>query len=561
MRARLGILLAALALLASASRPAGAVVLEGTRMTTRDLEKLFPPGPTLDSAKVRDGMGRLVARLEDRGHLDARATAAKAGSDWRITVVEGPRYRLSALTLETSAREDSVAFAGALGLAPGGWASPTAVSDAVARAVDAAVARGWPYARLAVAGFDWDSAGARVRLSGTLGPRVTIESVRLEGLAVTKPALVRKAMGPLEGRPFDPVAALAARDRAAQLGLFNQVVYEGLQGRGDWSKADLVYRFLEPRYYRVEGVVGLQSDRQVVGLARVDLDNLAGTGRAASLAWESRGSGRQDFAARYAEPYLFGTSLKLELAISQELEDTLWTHTVWGAQGVFPLGARGRGELGLDQERVVQPVGDVSQATLQTTRSAFQTDRRDDPLLARRGWFMRLEGAESFKTEHLRDGTRRKSNVGGANVAFEVLRPLGGRPRAPGLALEVRWAGRFSSTRVLDPWERLPLGGAASLRGFDERQFLVDRYVLSRLEWRLPVGLAGQRVALFWDHANTSTRETLLGEDRLARGSHDGVGFGLRLATRSGLASLDYGLEPSRPPTEGKIHLRLISTF
>jgi outer membrane protein assembly factor BamA len=512
---------------------------------------------------MREGMGRLITQLQDHGHLDAHATAARlpGGGDWRILVVEGPRYRLTELALETSTREDSAAFAGALGLAAGGWASPTALGDAIARAVDGAVAGGHPYARLAISAFDWDSAGARVRLSGALGPRVTIQSVRLEGLGVTRPELVKRAMGPLEGRPFDPIAALVARDRAAQLGLFQQVTYEGLEGRGDWSQADLVYKFVEPKYYHAEGVVGLQSDHEVVGLARVDLDNLAGTGRAASLSWESRGAGRQDFAARYAEPYLFGSPLRLELAISQELEDTLWTHTIYGLQGVFPLGARGKGELGLDQERVVQPVADVAQASLQTTRSAFQTDRRDDPLFARRGWFMRLEGAESFKTEHLRDGTLRKSNVGSANVAFELLRPLGVRPRAPGLSLEVRWAGRFSSARVLDPWERLPLGGAASLRGFDERQFLVDRYVLSRLEWRLPVGLAGQRVALFWDHATTATRETVLGEERLARGSHDGVGFGLRLATRSGLAGLDYGLEPSRPPTEGKIHLRLVSSF
>lgn len=556
------LLLAALAL-STHNLPSTALGLEGTRVPLREVEKLFPTGRTLDSAQVRLGLGRLVARLQNGGWLDARATATTMAGrrDWRITVREGPRYRLASLSLETSSREDSLVFGAALGLAPGGWASVSAVGDAVARAVDGAVARGWPYARLAVAAFDWDSAGARVRLSGALGPRVTVESVRLEGLSVTRPALVRRVMGPLAGRPFDPVAAEAARDRVAQLGLFNRVTYEGLEGRGDWTKADLVYQFEEPRYYSVEGVVGLQGDREVVGLARIQLDNLAGTGRAALLAWESRGKGRQDFAARYAEPFLFGTPLRLELAISQQLEDTLWTHTVWGAQGVFPLGARGRGELGVDQERVVQPAGVVSQASLQTTRSAFQTDRRDDPRIGRRGLFARIEGAESFKTEHLRAGGRRKSNVGTVSGVFELLRPLRPGPRGAVLSLELRAAGRFSSVRALDTWERLPLGGASSLRGFDERQFLVDRYALTRLEWRLPVGSGGQRVALFWDHAYTVTREGLAGEDRLARDSHDGVGFGLRLATRGGLAGLDYGLEPSRPPTEGKIHLRLVSSF
>ena len=123
-------------------------------------------------------------------------------------------------------------------------------------------------------------------------------------------------------------------------------------------------------------------------------------------------------------------------------------------------------------------------------------------------------------------------------------------------------AGRFSSRRVLEPWERLPLGGVATLRGFDEARFRVDRYALSRLEWRWWVGTRGQRVSLFWDHALTATGSARPeGGTRLATEHHDGVGFGLRLETRGGLAGIEYGLEPSRPLTEGRVHLRLVSSF
>ena len=41
----------------------------------------------------------------------------------------------------------------------------------------------------------------------------------------------------------------------------------------------------------------------------------------------------------------------------------------------------------------------------------------------------------------------------------------------------------------------------------------------------------------------------------------DGIGFGLRLDAAGGTVGVDYGLEPGRPPLEGKIHLRLVSTF
>ena len=90
----------------------------------------------------------------------------------------------------------------------------------------------------------------------------------------------------------------------------------------------------------------------------------------------------------------------------------------------------------------------------------------------------------------------------------------------------------------------------------------MDRYVLSRLEWRWFVGPAGQRVFLFWDHAVMGTRLALPGGgDRFAVLSRDGVGCGLRLEAAGGLVGVDYGLEPGRPPLEGKIHLQLVSTF
>ena len=104
-------------------------------------------------------------------------------------------------------------------------------------------------------------------------------------------------------------------------------------------------------------------------------------------------------------------------------------------------------------------------------------------------------------------------------------------------------------------------GGAKSLRGFDEEAFRVDRYVLSSLEWRWFLGPRGQRAFLFWDHASMATRLVVPeGGDRLEVLHRDGLGFGLRLEAAGGLVGVDYGLEPGRPPLEGKIHLQLVST-
>ena len=129
------------------------------------------------------------------------------------------------------------------------------------------------------------------------------------------------------------------------------------------------------------------------------------------------------------------------------------------------------------------------------------------------------------------------------------------------IAIEAGAAGRFGSQRILPDYERYMIGGAATLRGHDEEQYHVDRFTLSRLEWRWFTGRA-QRVFLFWDHAWMGTRVLVEGGgDRFDTLHRDGVGFGVRLETAGGVVGIDYGLEPGRPPLEGKIHLRLVSAF
>jgi hemolysin activation/secretion protein len=181
----------------------------------------------------------------------------------------------------------------------------------------------------------------------------------------------------------------------------------------------------------------------------------------------------------------------------------------------------------------------------------------DDAAAPRRGYRLRASAAQVFKRERLRPEGSRTTRANTVEAWIEGLRPL---RRTTGLSLELSGAGRFSSDPVLGVYERWPLGGAATLRGFDEDQFRVDRYALSRFEWR--AGAARQQAYLFWDHAWTWTRTARLESGDVEETLHlDGIGVGLRLETRAGRIGLAYGLEFGRPALEGKVHAQLISTF
>ncbi len=559
----LGIALALGLALGAPARGGPRIEYRGGSLPLRQVESLArgalrAPG---DSVALAQALGGIVERLQEMGHLDARASGRwEGGREPRLALetIDGPRYRLGPIVIVAGSSADSARFASSLGLGTGDRAGPRAVGASIERALRDVVDHGFPYAELGVSGWQPDSGVVSLRLTGALGPQVIVTRARVEGLRVTRGSLAEKAVGRLAGLPYHHASALAARDRLAQLGLFRSVSFEGLEGEGDWGKAQLVYRVEEPRYNRFEGAFGVQGDAGAVRLPRLDLGNLLGTGRALSLGWQSRGRGLTDFAARYVEPLVLGAPLRMEVALDQEVRDTLYVRARWGGRLQFLRSGAEKLGAGYEQERVVQSQGPVEEASLQNTLFAVERTTLEPALAPRRGSRVTLRATQIFKRERLRPVGTRSSSASAVEARAEWTRALS---TAGAIALEAGAAGRFGSQRILPLYERYALGGTTTLRGHDEEAYRVDRFALSRLECRWFLGRA-QRVFLFWDHAWMGTRVAVEGgSDRLDVLMRDGVGFGMRLESAGGVVGIDYGLEPGRPPLEGKIHLRLVSTF
>jgi len=561
--------------LAPAARAAASAKLDlrGWPLAMRDAEGWFAPALRApgDSLALATALGRAELRLQSGGWLDARLSAQWSADSTRLSLIAEPggRYRWGALALAVPPG-DSARLASFIRWPRGEPADPTQLTTIIERALTAAESQGHAWAQLAVTGWDPDSGRVDVRLSGVLGPTVTINAVRIDGLKVTRRDVAERALGRLGGQPYDPAVARGAAARLAQLGVFSRAEFTGLEGGAQWQNGTLAYKVEEPRYNRFEGAAGVQSDGNLVGLANLELGNLLGTARATALGWQSRGPGRSDFRARYTEPFVLGLPFRFEATLHQELQDSTFTRTRWGARLGYALGTGDRIDVGLEEEHVVQPRGAVSNADLQNTVFAYERDGRDDFVSPRRGTRVRTTGTGVFKRETLRptrpgEGAEtQRSNAGIADVRAETHR----RVRAStGLALDLWGSGRFSSQRVFADYERTPVGGAATLRGHDEEEFRVDRVALSRLEYRWFPSATGERVSLFWDHALMFTREAITDAagntigDRGVTESADGIGVGLRLRAAGGLVDVDYGVAPGRGFLDGRIHLRLVSVF
>jgi outer membrane protein assembly factor BamA len=559
----LGMLFGLLAAAVGEAHAAARLDIAGWPGPSREAELLFAPALRApgDSATVAASLAAACASLQSGGWLEARVRAGWATdrSALAVRIEPGARARWGRVTFEVPP-EDSAALAAVVAWRAGAPADPVALAAAVTRAVESASASGYAWAQLGVSGWSADSGRVDVRLSGARGPLVTIGELRFEGLHSTRADVVTRALGRLEGTTYDPAAVRSAAQRLEQLGVFRKVEYLGLAGTRDWRRCVLRWRFEEPRYNTFEGAVGVQGGGTAVGLAKLDLGNVLGTARAVSLSWRSRGRGLTDFGARYAEPLVLGTPLRLELALQQVVQDTVYTRFRWGARARTAIGFRETVEGGFEKEQVVQTVGEVRSADLTSVTFAIERDGRDEPRSPRQGTWTRLSATQTGKREVLRSpAAARDARTSAAELQAEWHRRVHG---AQGIAFELRAAGRFGSRGVLADWERWPLGGAATLRGHDEEAFRADRFALLRAEWRFFVGPRGERLQLFWDHAEMQSRRALpAGGVRSERDAADGAGFGMRLPAAGGLVDFDYGLEPGRAFLDGKIHLRLVTAF
>ena len=553
--------------LASFAQAAPRLDLRGWPLASRESDAVFAtalrqPG---DSTALAGVLADAVQRLQAAGWHEATVAAHWTSPAERLVVEvwSGPRFRWGGLTFDVP-REDSLLVLRDLAWPKGEPAEPAALARTVEGVLTRAVASGHAWAQLAVTDWRADSSRIAVRLSGALGPRVMIDSVRIEGLRTTRPDVAARALGRLAGVPYNPEAARASVARLAQLGVFSRVGEATLAPGPRWDRATLVIPVTEPRYNRFEGALGVQAGNGVVGLAALDLGNLLGTARMASLAWQSRGAGRTDFSVRYVEPFVAGLPYRAEVALAQQLQDSTYTRSHVSLRLSHALGTGDRIEAGYEEERVVQTRGAAVNAALQNTVFAWERDGRDDALGPRHGTRLRVSGSGVFKRETLRapaagEATVLRSRAGLAECVLESHHALS--PRT-GLALELSARGRFAGPVVLEPWERTPVGGARTLRGHDEEEFRADRVLLSRLELRAFPGSVGEHVALFWDHAEMGTREaTTQGGTRSVHRRADGLGLGLRLVAAGGRVDVDYGVAPGRGALDGRIHLRLVSTF
>jgi outer membrane protein assembly factor BamA len=521
---------AALPVRAAGSAPAPAPApAAGTRST-----------PVPSAAAPTDSLALLMAE----GHL---AAAREDGG----RLAPGPLYRIG--KVEVAGGPFS---ADGLGIAEYAGAPATARSLAALgeRARAWLVDHGRPFAAVAV---DFSArtgpAIADVKLDIRAGEGYAHGGFRAYGSRTSPETLDRLSLLRF-GEDFSETRLRLAVARLSRTGYYDAVLPTGLYRD---SLRNLIYPGLalsDLKGNRLSGILGYDSEKKggdgLNGYLDIHLINLRGTARDLDFAFENRpsgeGAGRKDAKLAYVEPWVLGSPLGARLDLAAAIEDSVYQE-LGGELTLFQdLDFRSRLSVSLGRQYNRDYLADT-RSDAQIAGIGFQYDARDRVPSTLRGarWSARVNAVRRAAGDSSRFLAQSLDEIGlWANAGRWVFHGL------------LVGAADWPLERRPDRGDLFELGGANTLRGFREREFLTDAYAYANLEIQFLLA-PGSRAAVF---AVPGLIDRIgLGEIWWRRVL--GYGAGLESGTKDWTFGISYALNPDRAVGDGFVHLRVTNNF
>jgi outer membrane protein assembly factor BamA len=535
------------------------------------------PGRPLVDAALDEDARSLVARLEERGHFEARVEVDVADGGGYLPVVflarPGPRAVVAGVEIRGPALPKSGEDRAPEELAPQPG-QPYRLRD-VARGRDTLLAA-WRRAGFLDARvrpeveLDEAREAARVTLVVEPGARTIVEHVVLAGLGRTRAVAVEREMVLRSGEPFSFERVLESQRRLSGLGIFERVQIAELDP-GRERRRDVVVSVQEAPRTSWSWGVGYSEQDRLRGSVELTRRNLGGLGRTASVF--ARGSFRGSrFLLNLREPWLFGRKLdSFFTAFWEEENRTSFDYSRKG--GIVQTGRALDSRTSLILRYLYQdtnvfnvevPIDEIDRQyrtyAVSGPSASVVFDTRDDPLEPKRGLFLGADlqlSLEALGGESYLRGFIQATNVSRLRAGLFFV-----------LSARLGLASTFGDKAPLLPLpERFFAGGDYGPRGFpvDEVGPKVvspsgDVYptggnalLLGGAELRLNLTRSFQ-LASFLDTGNVypETRDLAVADLRWS------AGLGLRYRTPIGPVRVDWGyvLDP-QAGEEKRYHFHL----
>ena len=575
-------------------------------LNEKKLTNLFgwEQGRAYSREEIIEGFERILDAYRENGFafvemvLDIEPMSEKTDADSEayivisIKIVEGKRVRTGRISLVGNERFSEAEIRDQLGLQQGKPLTSIRFEAGIERIQTLYSEQGYPKVEIAPKDFRFSPETGTVdfQLNISEGAQVQIGEVKVSGLKKTKTEVVLREIPIKPNQSFDQRNIDASYRRLRNLGYFYQVNPNVLEVGETEDKINFHAQVTEAKTGRLSGVIGYappdsETDAapQLTGVFEARETNLLGTGRQANFYWKS--GLLKILRLGYSEPWIFGKPVTIGVeygqfkqrssgreqlsGISNNDTETVSEERSGSVSATTHFGRVFEGVMILGYKRIDIPsTGFPSTLTppFNTETSAFSNP--DSVTSTGSTPYSGTKYSVAFRlTRDTRDYFLNPTRGRRDSIAVEVSRS-DFRLRKVWLSLQQyfpTWQKQTVAVELhgaaawgvnIPPTELFYLGGATTLRGYDEDWFSGPRRVYANLEYRFLVGPDSQLFA-FTDLGAVTLIETPSVFDRL----RVGYGFGARLESEGGILRVNYGLAAGDSLLRGKIHVNLGASF
>ncbi|HTP12127.1 MAG TPA: POTRA domain-containing protein [Bacteroidota bacterium] len=531
-------------------------------------------GGTYQPQIVSADIGRLTALYSDSGYFAARvdSIATQFTTDsvrLRVFLTEGKQSVIDSIGFEGNVNLSEPALARNL---PFGSGSPFVRSmvEAGANAILVSYENaGFPLAKVSVENIGTRETPGNIRVGFTYrvveGERVKVKALRVEGNTTTRNSVIVREARLRGDEIYTDQLASRVRERLVRLQLFQSVSQPELFV-DQHHEAGLLVKVQEGNPNRFDGVVGyVPSPRPgvsgfVTGLVDIQLRNLFGTARRLAARWYREDQNTQEIGLRYYEPWIASYPVNGEVGFFQRFQDSTFVRRTYDLHLTFQLNEQLAIGGVVSRTDVIpsDPFGMTVLAGSSSTSAGLTLsyDTRSDPLTPLAGLYYHTEYDMGTKQT---DGSAYFSP--GSSSIRKILMDLDYyiEPIAAQVVAAELHMQDFRSSSV-ELGDLFRLGGAGTLRGYREGQFLGSTIVWSNLEYRFMVERRSYLYGFLDAGYIVNPDIPLIGLHRSEQ-TKLGYGLGIRLDSSLGLVGVSVGFGEGDTFSTAKLHLRLINAF
>lgn len=333
-----------------------------------------------------------------------------------------------------------------------------------------------------------------------------------------------------------------------------------------------------------DGVIGYQPPLRegdegfFTGLVNISLRNLFGTGRRLDVKWNKPNAPSQEVRVRYQEPWLLGIPLTLTGEFAQLKQDSTFSQVRLALDGAYRVTETFFASASFSSEEITPISGEASvvRELILESRTIFTGftllyDTRDFPLSPTSGLLFRND--TRFGSRSISDRRDSLLALYGLSRSLSVQR----------IGTDVEWyqttfrrqvvAAGVHSQLLISPEilfsDLFRFGGATSLRGYREQQFLASRYAYLNLEYRFLLSrktfvFGFYDVGYYYKPEIKTLATDELGNpliDASVQAYKSGFGIGARVESPLGIIGISYALGDGDGILRGKVHIGLQNEF